>query len=331
MSLVRGTALSGLPELVRELGGDPAALFRSAGIDAADVGRHDAFVPLQRATTAVELAAAVTAVPDLGRRLAERQGIDILGPVGVAARTAPTVAEALKVLENFLAAYTPGLAVRLFDTEDPELVFFGLEFVDIDAATIPQSVELALAVTLRILRLLIGAGFHPAAVHLPHEPLTAIADYRHSYGRTPVFLAAAPGFTLAKSHLAQPLRQDRLAHEAVVSYLNSITDRNDTARHSVEVLVNQLLPTGTVTLPSIAEHLSMHPKTLQRRLADEGATFGEIVDTIRRERARRLLSGTAITLSHLARELGYAEQSVLTRSCKRWFGCGPAEYRNSCR
>ncbi|HNM84933.1 MAG TPA: helix-turn-helix domain-containing protein, partial [Mycobacterium sp.] len=58
---------------------------------------------------------------------------------------------------------------------------------------------------------------------------------------------------------------------------------------------------------------------------------GEIVDTIRRERARRLLSGTAITLSHLARELGYAEQSVLTRSCKRWFGCGPAEYRNSCR
>ena len=58
--------MSGLPELVRELGGDPAALFRSAGIDAADVGRHDAFVPLQRATTAVELAAACAS--KLGKR-----------------------------------------------------------------------------------------------------------------------------------------------------------------------------------------------------------------------------------------------------------------------
>ena len=242
---------------------------------------------------------------------------------------ARVVAEALKVLENFLAAYTPGVAVRLFDTEDPELVFFGLEFVDLDSGTIPQTVELALAVTLRILRLLIGAGFHPASVHLPHAPLTPIADYRRGYGCTPVFLAPTPGFTLAKSCLAQSLRQDRLAHEAVVTYLNSITDRDDTARHSVEILVNQLLPTGTVNLPSIAQHLSMHPKTLQRRLADEGATFAEIVDTIRRERARRLLSSTGVTLSHLARELGYAEQSVLTRSCKRWFGCGPAEYRKS--
>ncbi len=46
MSLVRGTSLSGLPELVQSLGCDADALLASVGISAADAGRHDVFVPL---------------------------------------------------------------------------------------------------------------------------------------------------------------------------------------------------------------------------------------------------------------------------------------------
>ncbi len=75
----------------------------------------------------------------------------------------------------------------------------------------------------------------------------------------------------------------------------------------------------------------LHPKTLQRRLADEGTTFAALVDQVRKDTADRYLRTTGISLSHLARELGYAEQSVLTRSCKRWFGTGPAAYRSQTR
>jgi len=52
---------------------------------------------------------------------------------------------------------------------------------------------------------------------------------------------------------------------------------------------------------------------------------------VRKDAADRYLRSTGISLTHLARELGYAEQSVLTRSCKRWFGTGPAAYRNQTR
>ena len=38
-----------------------------------------------------------------------------------------------------------------------------------------------------------------------------------------------------------------------------------------------------------------------------------------------------LTLDQLCRNLGYAEQSVLTRSCKRWFGTTPTAYRNGRR
>ena len=51
----------------------------------------------------------------------------------------------------------------------------------------------------------------------------------------------------------------------------------------------------------------------------------------RRVAGERYLRDTHITLSHLARELGYAEQSALTHSCRRSFGRAPTDYRRSMR
>ncbi|MCV7149943.1 AraC family transcriptional regulator [Mycolicibacterium pyrenivorans] len=329
MSLVRGTSLSGLPELVQSLGCDADALLASVGISAADAGRHDVFVPLPRVAMAIETAALLTGTPDFGRRLAERQGIDILGPVGVAARTAATVVGALRVFERYLAAYSPGLAVRLGESDDPECVFFEFVFTDRDLPPITQSVELSLGVTLRVLRFLIGARHNPVAVHLPHEPLTSVGSYRRFYGCDARFAERTAGFTLRRVDLEKPLAQDQLGHEAIVAYLSGITTRNDATGDTVQVLVRQLLPSGTAKLKSVAGQLGLHPKTLQRRLADEHTTFAAITDGVRRELADRLLRDTGVTLAHLAHELGYAEQSVLTRSCQRWFGCPPGVYRKA--
>ena len=131
--------------------------------------------------------------------------------------------------------------------------------------------------------------------------------------------------------LGRPLNRDDVAHRAVVDYLNGITPRNAGVVESVRTIVRQLLPTGAATLEVVAEQFNLHPKTLQRRLAEDDTTFAALVDQVRKDAADRYLRNTGISLTHLARELGYAEQSVLTRSCKRWFGTGPAAYRNQTR
>lgn len=96
-------------------------------------------------------------------------------------------------------------------------------------------------------------------------------------------------------------------------------------------MVRQLPPTGTASLELIAAQFDLHPKALHRRLAAEQTTFAALIDNVRRETAERYLRDTNISLSHLTRELGYAEQSVFSRSCRRWFGCGPSSYRNAVR
>ena len=329
MSVVRGTSLSNFPQLVAQLGGDPTALLTTVGIDPDAVGRDDVFVPLPRVVTAIESAAGATRTADFGRRLARLQGIEILGPVGVAARTAPTVADALRIFENFLSAYSPVIYLHPIPQSDPNRTFIEYLMLDPDLPSHPQSDELSLGVTLRVLRFLLGADYNPLSVHIPHDPLTPVEDYRDYFGCRPVFASRAMGFTIRSADLARPLQRDQLAHDAIVQYLTSITSAEPRTIASVRTLVRQLLPSGTVTLDLIAEQLSLHPKALQRRLAADRTSFAAIVDDVRRELAEHYLRDTRITLSHLARELGYAEQSVLTRSCRRWFGKGPASYRKS--
>ena len=331
MSVVRGTALSNYPSLVTELGGDAAGLLRAAGIRDPDAGNYDAFIPYRAAIQAIESAAQTTGTPEFGRRLAQRQGIEILGPVGVAARTAATVADALRIFGTYMAAYSPAITIRVLPLADPQRSLLAVEFLLDSPPPHPQTTELSLGVSLRVFRLLMGADYTPLKVHLPHDPLTPKADYVRYFGCTPEFASRAAGFTVRTADLGRPLHRDDVAHRAVVDYLNGITPRGAGIVESVRTIVRQLLPTGAATLEVVADQFSLHPKTLQRRLAEEDTTFAALVDQVRKDAAERYLRNTAISLTHLARELGYAEQSVLTRSCKRWFGAGPAAYRNRTR
>lgn len=332
MTVIRGTSLTGYSALVSELGGDPDALLRRAGIQPSDAGRFDSFFTYVSLIHAEESAAAATGARDFGRRLAERQGIDILGPVGVAARTAGTVAEALGIFEAYLAAYSPAISVQTVRLPDERTSFFGFNVLIPHPPAHPQAIELSLGVALRVFRFLLGSTYAPLAVHLPHEPLTPRDDYLRYFACPPRFGEPHAGFTIRDEDLDRPLVRDDVAHRAMLDYLDTVIDRRDQGMAtSVRVLVRQLLPARSATLQVIAQQYRLHPKTLQRRLAAEGVTFADLVDDVRREMAQHYLRDTDMTLAHLARELGYAEQSVLTRSCRRWFAASPSRARATWR
>jgi AraC-like DNA-binding protein len=331
MSLVRGTALLNYPRLVSELGGDPDRLLRAAGIRPQDVDNYDVSVPIGAVLQAIESAASSTATPDFGRRLAQRQGIEIIGPVGAAARTAASVADALGIFSRFMSGYSPAIKFSMVPLDNRERSFLEFEYVVDRALPSPQGVELSLGVSLKVLRFLLGPGYSPLSVHLPHHPLTAVADYVEYFGSRVYFAQQTTGFTIRATDLRRPLRRDDVAHRALVEHLNAITTEEAGLAQSVRSIARQLLPTGRATLDVVADQFNLHPKMLQRRLTAEGTTFAALVDQIRREVAGRYLRDTQISLSHLAREIGYSEQSVLTRSCRRWFGCGPTDYRKGLR
>jgi AraC-like DNA-binding protein len=333
VSLIRGTSLSGFPVLVERLGGRPAELLRRRRIPETAVGDFESFIDYVCLLEVLEDAARDTGAPTFGRLLAQVQGIEILGSVGAAARTAPTVGDAMVTFTRYLGAYSPAIEVRLTPLDDrPGLTTFEFRILLQRLPPHPQGIELALGVSLRVFRLLLGVTWSPLRVHLPHTALTSRSDYTTYFGAPPRFEESFAGFTLRSSDLDRPLTPDPATHAALVAYLKTVTPPGEAGvATAVAELIRRLLPTGDANLDLIAGHLGLHPRTLQRRLAAGGATYAEVVDAVRRDVAERLLRDTDMSLGHLARELGYAEQGALTRASRRWLGAAPLTHRRALR
>ncbi len=82
----------------------------------------------------------------------------------------------------------------------------------------------------------------------------------------------------------------------------------------------------SATLTEVASHLAMSPRTIQRRLAENGLTFLQLADEVRRERSMSLLA-EATPLGEVAYQLGFSEPSSFHRAFKRWTGMAPGEFR----
>ncbi|MEQ6901511.1 AraC family transcriptional regulator [Nocardioides sp. YIM 152588] len=332
MSVIRGTCLLGFRDLVRELGADPDAILRRAGIRPADAGNQDVFLTYRSLSAAMEAAATGTGRPDFGRLLGTRQGLGALGPVGVATRTAATMGEAIGIARTYMAAYSPAVAVALEPTDDPDRTFFEFRIVAGGIGPARQTVELSLAIALEVFRYLGGSGFRALRVHLPHDPLTAPGTYEEYFGCPAAFARRRAGFTLRTGDLSRSVSGDAGAHQVILRYLEGLVASDEPGlAPPVRRVVGQLLPTGAVSAGLVARQFALHPKTFQRRLAEEGTTFAAIVEELRREQAEHYLRDTDLTMAQVARELGYAEQSVLTRSINRWYGVAPSELRRRLR
>lgn len=80
-------------------------------------------------------------------------------------------------------------------------------------------------------------------------------------------------------------------------------------------------------LERIAERLSLHPRTLQRRLKDEGQQFTDVQARVRLDMAKAALTARQCDMEALSAELGFADRHSFTRAFKRWTGLSPSAYR----
>jgi AraC-like DNA-binding protein len=87
------------------------------------------------------------------------------------------------------------------------------------------------------------------------------------------------------------------------------------------------LETGAATLRGLARRLSMSSRSLQRRLAAHDASFGDLLEDVRRELAPRYLEDPSVGLSEVAFRLGYASPQSFHRAFRAWMGESPGRYR----
>lgn len=84
---------------------------------------------------------------------------------------------------------------------------------------------------------------------------------------------------------------------------------------------------GRLSLRGASVMLGLSPRSLQRRLAEIGTTYEELVDGWRRGKAKAMLSSPASRTDEVAACLGYADASHFIRAFRRWEGLSPTEFR----
>jgi AraC-like DNA-binding protein len=82
-------------------------------------------------------------------------------------------------------------------------------------------------------------------------------------------------------------------------------------------------------IDAVARAMHMSPRTLQRRLDEEGRSFSEVLDSVREGLARRWLTEETRTLSEIGYALGFADLATFSRAFKRWTGKPPGAWRRA--
>ncbi|HZW20717.1 AraC family transcriptional regulator [Noviherbaspirillum sp.] len=95
----------------------------------------------------------------------------------------------------------------------------------------------------------------------------------------------------------------------------------------VRAAIVRNLAQDRVRLATIAEELNVTQRTLQRKLAEAGVTFQQVLDRTRRDLAIDYLKRDRLSLAEIAFLLGYQEQSSFCHAFKEWTGMNPGAYR----
>ncbi len=328
-SLIRATNLWGYGDLLGELGADPQPFLKRFEIPPGIEHEEDAFVSLDAFVRLLEASSAELECPDFGLRLSRWQGLDILGPIAVIARNTQTVLGGLEAIARYLYVHSPALTLTVSPPTAGSNVTFSYEVTERETPYPLQGYELSMANAARIIRLVGGPDARPRVVSFRHDRLGSHAAYDDALGCTVQFGQQWCGFEVPRS-LADRLidNADPETRRIATKYLESHYLPSTAAlSEQVTELARRLLPTGQCSAEVIAEQLALHPRTLQRRLAGEGVRCQDLIEGERRDQAARYLAEPGLYLGQITSLLGYSEQSALNRSCRRWFGKTPRQYR----
>jgi AraC-like DNA-binding protein len=320
-------AFSHLPEVLRSLGADPAEVCAAAGFDVRLFEDPASLTTYRAASRLFRVCAERTGCAHFGLLLGQKSGLDSLGFVGLVVKYTPDVGTALRSIVRYMHLHIRG-AVATFE-ESGKLATFGYEIYAPGAEGTDQIADAALGTMFNIMVALCSPHWKPVEVQFAHRRPVETALFQRFFRAPLRFDMNENALVFAASWLSRPL--PAVEPELRRLLRDKIEALEAQYRDEFPEQVRSILRTGVLadqrSADQVATLLSMHSRTLHRRLAASGTNFRALVDECRYEIARQMLKDTNADVGHIASLLDYADTSAFARAFRRWSGTTPSRWR----
>jgi AraC-like DNA-binding protein len=305
-------------------------LLREARLDEEQLRDPDARVPRAAIVRLWHAVAARVPDPAFGLRFGAAARAREFGLVGYTIAFSQTVGAALQRLTRYDRILSDALVVELDAADAATWVR-----LDVEPAlrAFRPAADFRLAAVLAMCREIAAAPIAPLTVQFPYRRPEDVRAYERFYGAPLEFGALATAFLLRHDDLARPVVS---SDAALTGYLDHLAEQllavlggEDTLRDRLRQVLWSELSAGVPGLDGVGRVLGMSPRTLQRRLREEGTTFSAVLTQLRHDLALPLLGDGRLAVAEVAFLLGYEDPSAFHRAFRRWSGLSPRAFRRA--
>ncbi len=323
---VRALRESG-PQIERESVERGLAILAAAGLDLAELADPEVRIPHRVGLMLLEDGIRITGDPAFALRAGAGAEPGDLGVFEYLAGSAADLRRAMLVASRYLPLLHDGAEIEM--AEEGHYAFWRHRLLG-DLPGPPGAHEYVVAAFMMSTQRMLGLHMAPSEVHFIHDAPAYANEYARVF-RSPVrFGCDSNAIVFPRGALdLRMIGADDGLHAVLVRYaeelLGRLSKRHPFTRR-IRALVREHLSDGP-TLTTVAQAFHMSERSVRRRLASEGVTHSEIVDSVRREAAVELLGRQDLSISEVAFELGFAHRPAFHRAFKRWYGASPSRFR----
>jgi AraC-like DNA-binding protein len=267
----------------------------------------------------------------LGLLVGQRSGLAMAGLAGQIALCAETAGEGLQNFADFFSLHNTAATVSVIKSGGFTRLVYAI--VAPGMGDTNQLQLGAMATAFNIMRDLCGPGFMPTVVTIAGSAPSNLRPCQKFF-QAPLRFDSDESALIFEEHWldrplppVDPLRRAQVEAEARKRRNEFLADFPTALRHTL----HRQMMTGECSMDSVAARLFMHRRTLDRRLKQHGLLYGEVLESVKREMACRLLCDTQLQIQQIAESLLYASAANFSTAFHRWTGVTPSAFRRRAR
>ncbi|BFM14585.1 AraC family transcriptional regulator [Maricurvus nonylphenolicus] len=314
------------------LGFDLKACLNDTGITVDQLSASDELrggISLEQEFTLYENILRLSGSPHIGLELGTAYSADSLGILGYAQMSAKNMEESIKIATSYSPLTLTYFKPVMIKQDDFGGIALEKQY-EVPEHLLQVFSDRAVKAVISIATSYYDHQNIFRKIHLMHNDCNK-ALYEKSFGCEVEFGHHRNEILIKKEDMLRPFPESdpefsRKCLEQCRKIMHTFQARSELISQIKEIILSE--PGYFPKANEVAEKLGCTPRTLRRKLSQEGEHYQTLVNEVRAELAKRYLKSD-LPLDAIAEMLGFSEAAAFSNAFKVWESISPSEYRES--